>query len=302
MKLDFSIVYHYTGLDTLFKMLDGISNDNIVFFASKVSELNDSSEFIYGLKKLWNWLPYIEKQLSINDNYKVSRITKKNSSITEKELLQMVKDILSRSQYVPFIVSFSNNKDSLPMWDMYGNNGYGVALGFKLQANILRKRKEPIMDLTNYDPTVPHSWRVSYGDFFIRDDVLKYVMFLYRNYYESTHIITDKKDIFYAQSDLIREIATIPAVLLKHPAYKYEEESRLIFLSNNLKSIKFRNNRKGNVIQYIEVEIPVYLLKEIVIGPCFDVKSVKNNIQIILDQKGLKGIKIIDSKIPYRDY
>ena len=35
---------------------------------------------------------------------------------------------------VPYFISFSAAKDNLPMWNMYGNKGHGVAIGFNEDA------------------------------------------------------------------------------------------------------------------------------------------------------------------------
>jgi hypothetical protein len=44
------------------------------------------------------------------------------------------------------------------------------------------------------------------------------------------------------------------------------------------------------------------MFKKIVIGPCRDINNIEDIISIRLKQKGLEGIKIEKSKIPYRNF
>ena len=45
-------VYHYTSLETLFKLLDGIKDDNFIFYATRISAMNDTSELLFGFREL----------------------------------------------------------------------------------------------------------------------------------------------------------------------------------------------------------------------------------------------------------
>ena len=46
MRIEISNVYHYTSLETFFKLLDGIQDDNFIMYASRISDLNDCPERI----------------------------------------------------------------------------------------------------------------------------------------------------------------------------------------------------------------------------------------------------------------
>lgn len=301
MKIVRKTVYHYTSLDVFFKILDGIKNNQLIFYASRVYELNDSTELLYGLKKIWKWLPQIEKELSINDDrYKLSKIG------TDNELMsgifpKIILDGLKKSKINPFVISFSNDKDSIPMWNMYGDKGNGVALGFDLQLEFKKDHSE-FLDLTNMDGR-PFSFSMSYGNYKPKDAALRFVKIEYSNYYNKVGGFANIEDIINKQLDLIDKIAFISALLLKHSSFSYERESRLFYnIIGNLNDIKFRTNSKGNVIPYVEAPIPLSLLKKIIVGPCCNASQVKKTIDLKFQQIGKDNIKIENSKVPYRDF
>ena len=298
------IVYHYTSLEVLLKMLDSIRDNNIIFYATRIFELNDKSELIYGFRKFWKLLPDIEKELKIdNDEYKLSKLSE-NESNQKDGLPQLIYNGLANSRHIPFVISFSNDKDNLPMWNMYANNGYGVALGFKMQL-CFSGRISPnnsLIDITAFDPLKPISLKMSYGNISKRSNIYRYAKILYSNYYSEIQGINDIKEILKKQLYLIEELGIAASALLKHPSFSFEKESRYYCKVLDTDSINFRINTRGNVIPFIEVPIPTSMFKKIVIGPCRDIDNIKNIIDIRLKQKGLEGIEIEKSKIPYRNF
>ena len=292
-------VYHYTSLETLFKLIDGIKDNQFTFYASRITELNDRSELIYGFQKFWRLIPSIEKELQIDiDEYKLSKLSNNGNF---DNLPQIIYNGLINSRHIPFVISFSNDKDSLPMWTMYANNGYGVALGFKIQFYISKDQKV-IFDLTKYDPSKPCSIRVSYGEFTKNSIIYNYVKLLYYRYYNRVNGLKNEKEIINKQLALVEDIGIAASVLLKHQSFCFEKESRYYCKVFDENLIKFRINSKGNIIPYTEVMIPISMLNKIVIGPCRDIKNINDIISLRLKQKGLKDIKIEKSKIPFRDF
>ena len=299
MKIEMQNVYHYTSLETFFKLLDGIKDDSFIFYASRISELNDKYELVYGFEKFWRLLPSIEKELHIDKNeYKLSNLSNNGKF---DDLPQIIYNSLTNTRHIPFVISFSNAKDSLPMWNMYANNGYGVALGLKIQFHI-SKDHSLISDLTKYDPSKPCSVRVSYGRFTKNSIIYNYVKILYYMYYERVNGLKDEKEIFNKQLELIEDIGITASVLLKHQSFSFEKESRYYCKVFDDNLIKFRINSKGNIIPYTEVKIPISMLNKIVIGPCRDINNINDIISLRLKQIKLGNIKIINSNIPFRDF
>ena len=111
------LVYHYTSIDVLYKLLDGIIIDklktNFVFHASSLLVMNDPHEFIRGYDILWKELPSIEKAAGIKEGkYKISTIWKSISSgKKDVDRNKMLLDALFDNNKTPFVVCFSKQRD-----------------------------------------------------------------------------------------------------------------------------------------------------------------------------------------------
>ena len=121
------IAYHYTTIETLFEMLKNVEWNKqleeryLKFWASSIYAMNDPQEFMLGYKILQDsLLPKIEKKLKIRDSYlKLSNLAQifgyNDNNKWNKELIEQI----YTKHEIPFIVSFSNNKDFLSMWKAY---------------------------------------------------------------------------------------------------------------------------------------------------------------------------------------
>lgn len=102
-------LYHYTSLESLFHMINGVhqkgQDDTVLhLFGSHTTFLNDMTE-----GKL---LPNVLNKLGIS----IFTI-----------------DILQKCSGYPFIVSFTELNDDLNQWRCYGNDGFGVSIGLDVQ-------------------------------------------------------------------------------------------------------------------------------------------------------------------------
>ena len=71
--------YHYTSIETLKSLLDGICDESIIFHASSVFYMNDPTEMKYGFNKMMDILPDIENELSVEEDiYKLSKLWDKS--------------------------------------------------------------------------------------------------------------------------------------------------------------------------------------------------------------------------------
>ena len=176
------VVYHYTSLDTFLKLLDGIKYGYFKFWASDIFTMNDPTEFYHGFEKLWKLFPEIEDNLykrirekpnlfqidttSLDDQYRLSNIWQRKYNIKDvKEWLPEYVNMLHMIFKTPFVVSFSCQKDFLPMWSTYADSGKGVALGIEVQSYYVKKQLpngKYLIDFSKYDPTDLHSLLVTY--------------------------------------------------------------------------------------------------------------------------------------------
>ena len=66
--------WHYTCMDSFLKMMNGIEGDSFIFHASSIFAMNDTSEFMYGSKKVMEILPQIENELYVEGDSKLSSL------------------------------------------------------------------------------------------------------------------------------------------------------------------------------------------------------------------------------------
>jgi len=109
-----STLYHYTTIESL---VEGIipkdNDDKLTFWATHCDYMNDPQEMKADFERLDNDYSHIT---AIGNLY-AALVDEKN------EKGRKIDDI--------FLLSFSEKKDFLPMWSMYGKNGNGIVLEFE---------------------------------------------------------------------------------------------------------------------------------------------------------------------------
>ena len=110
------IVYHYTSIDTMMKI---VASESI--WATSVCYLNDTSEQSHFLNLVRSRIPHIKFATSEEREAAESFLNVQEGGFANR----------------PFIASFSAEADSLPQWRSYCNAGNGVAIGFS--SNCLRR-------------------------------------------------------------------------------------------------------------------------------------------------------------------
>ena len=283
--------------------MDNVDNEHLRFHASGIFSLNDPTEFIYGYSILMKYLPKIEKELSVKESHQLSKLWDKDKSLTHEEWNTIHLNMIEKRLLYPFIISFSKNRESLPMWRMYGDNGRGIALGFDLRMYVIKKKKQngiQLLDFTHIDLEKAYSVDVEYGD--ISQIKYPYIIakYRYKEYLKDIERATNPELIAKKQIDAIATIMLSAAPYIKHNAYADEMESRLISYCGNINDVKYKCNRSGKITPYIEITIPKKDLKEVIIGPCNDYNSIKDSVNIIMLQKEFKEFEITQSHIPYR--
>lgn len=296
--------YHYTSVDAFMKMLDGIEYGKFKFHAGSIVSLNDPTEMEYGYGEVMKVLPQIEQELSIDDvNYKLSQLWNQDLTYSCEEWHKVHFNTMKEYSQYPYVISCSRNRDYLQLWNMYGNNGKGIALGLDLRIYYTERSSQDglrILDFTHLDFDSPHALDVEYGTMSLRGQLYLMVKGEYSRYLKIVQGTMDREEIARKQLKTLSQMMILVAPFVKHNAYEGERESRIIGVSQELTNIKFKQNAKGGLTPYIEVGIPTTYLKEVVVGPCCDYDEIKKCIEIRFIQQGISEVEVIRSAIPYR--
>jgi len=272
-----TIIYHYTSLDALVSLFNSYSKEkpSLTFWASNCAFMNDPQEIKEGIRLIKNSMigfkcPFVEQAMI--------------RLLDHEHLYEMLILMSTKlNEGVPYAISFSLNNDNINMWNMYGDKGRGIILGFdrKIIENKLEKNLD---DCYYYDSD--------------NKDLIPIIQECVSLYIEKLKPCPEGFDkSHYFDIQMLRLInCLVPNV--KNMSYKYEKEIRLNIIE---KTPKFRC--KNNIIlPYTTIDIPIESLKSITIGPNFDERTVQA-IKIMLWSRGLEYIhkNIYKSKVPYRD-
>lgn len=268
------IVYHYTTAEALLNMVE---EGRIRLRATNCDYLNDPTERLHVLKVLNRYLPVVEKELNIDPqgciaaNFKIL-----DSPKNKHKILRWINDWCSPTEAF-YITCFSNCADSLPMWNMYAQNGGGIAIG--IDKSYLKKQY-------NLDD-------VLYCDETSKNHIVNALKIFYSTF------LKNERDPEKKVHNLINGFG----LLLKNGSYAYEEESRIIKIERiHSFAIKYRT-RGGIIIPYVDnIEIPADKIIEFIIGPTLDFELAKRSMYQFLSIKRITHCsgQIKQSSVPYR--
>ncbi len=245
-------LYHYTTIDALINGIIGTSNihdEEVCFWATHCKYLNDPEELKQGAELVKAVCENLNDKFTIEYSNGQSIFT--NIEQYEKRCAEA------------YMISLSENADSLPMWSMYGNNGHGIAI--ELSTPIAPQDRNDIMVKCQYKESI----------------VMRMI---------TEWLNKDPKLACIA-------ISLLPFIWKNH-AYEYENEFRFVTFPNR-DSIKYRC-KNGIVIPYLEVRFSKELIKSITIGPSANKELVKESLCKFLSQNKMSHIEIKQSKVPYR--
>jgi len=271
-------VYHYTSINTLFHILNGIEHKEapgadldkieyyfLKFHASNAVFLNDPTE---------NTL-YIEALLKAfgNDNMLKSAISVSNLLIG-----------------APYALSFSELGDDLNMWRNYADNAQGVTLGLELDSNINTVIKERSSHVDN----------IQFGKckYLTQEDIVQSIK-KQADYKEIKERLKDACEGERIRIDNILRTILENCFFYKDVAYQAEKEWRLTVFGHFDCMFK---NRKNKIIDYKEVVVPLSALKQIVFAPLTDFEKLNYSVRKMINEKigSIRtDIEILKSKIPY---
>jgi len=269
------ILYHYTSVGTLLKILDNTVDNKVCLRATHAKFFNDPYEYKLAV-------PFLKQSMVKYE---------KENNIINGQSLNFNKNSISRLGRAfgdPFMLSLSEKPDDLTMWRTYGSDGEGVAIGMDWEMLYSYAEDEEntntILLPCQYDKTkiiekLTKDWADLYDDITFMDGGKKLGM----NSFEFP----------------IKLIAS--SFSFKRNEYSSEREWRLCKNEFKEKKVKFREN-DGLLIPFIEHYFDKRIVKKIIIGPCVNKRLSKESIEMFLKSReyNLHGESIITSKVPYR--
>ncbi len=297
------IVYHYTNIDTLEKILAPCNDGNQIFNlrATHCNFLNDTMENVIGLFILAKCIMQIECELNIPINHCIFPFfTKENHSIILKNMKHFKPNGVNT-----FTLSFCKDDDDLPMWLMYGNKGNGITLGVDNKKVILNWEDGyyniEMGECTYWTPEMRemkslYSMRDLYN--LIKE---RYLLIMNPKVREAFNVIysgTDKEKEYQINFTHAVNLASYCSIFNKEDRWKNEKEYR-ISVSGFPNKIGFHKSSNGTDIPHLDVNIPINALKSITIGPTCE-SSAYDKIKLLLYEHKIadRNISIIRSTQP----
>ncbi|MEQ9288612.1 MAG: DUF2971 domain-containing protein [Cyclobacteriaceae bacterium] len=271
------ILYHYTSVDTLLKIIENGQAEKVCFRATNINFFNDPQEYTLAISLLKQSMIQYEKIKSIKNP--------KSKQANWKSISN-----LSNLSGTPFLLSLSLNPDNLAMWRNYGANGKGVAIGIEYDKIIKYTQAESVYNTSlvkcHYSKDIIISSLISYWE---------------SNYDEID--FTDKgKTVNFYNTNFLFDLSSL-CFTIKNNEYSYEDEWRLCKNEYKAEEIKFRE-KNGIIVPFIEHFFEKGIIKEIVVGPCVNKDLTKKSIEFLLKKRKFQipEDSIVLSKVQYRTF
>ncbi len=243
------LLYHYTSIDTLCSIVNRMLDGNMFLRASNAKNMNDPNDCYYFVDIAGQIL---NKDRTTIDNY----FQEKNKYET------------------PYLICFSKLKDDLHMWNCYGVDGKGVAIGFdKTKLNGATQKFYSENHLTT---------RLHLCLYKSRQQI--------RNSISFAKLINNNTEESFWQNKNISDFAN----LVKHPCYKYEKEWRIV-IKHGVNEPIIKDDVYNSYEDAFYLAVPIDAVKYIVVGPNAKYDAIKK-----IFSSYFPNAKIIKSIIPYR--
>ncbi len=312
-------VYHYTSVDAFEKMLREMKkreSNELTFWASNIHYMNDPNEMSFLYEELIKELPGLEKDLDIKDMpFSIFLSMRDEHQAFSIDFLKDIKDSVFNGIFKSaFAVSFTKNKDYLPMWSLYGGGGSGLCLEFRYDA-----LKEHFSDKEKYAYTTD----LLEMHYYIRElEVWPKIAAFYKYYHDQLALAEEGKDPLSLCRSFISRVLLEMSPSLKHESYAYEKEVRLFYkmiLPGDADDIMAKATiepvnkkykqlgmpkvrvRNGILIPYMELSIPIEFISKVIVGPTSNPQLQSEALKVFLKEVGQEGIDVEMSKVPYRE-
>ena len=241
------LLYHYTSLQTLCSIINGMQNGHLFLRATNAQNMNDPNDCYY----------FIDVINQIIDNIDIDEIVKQKNKYD-----------------TPYLICLSKRKDDLHMWNCYGDNGNGVAIGFDLG-----KLNEKVNEFFQKNHTSAKLFKCLYAS---PKQVKNSLDF-------ASLFIKTKINKSFWQNEQISNISNI----IKHPCYRYEREFRIVIKHGKEEKVITDAYNKDEDAFYLP--LPINAVKSIIVGPNANFDAIKK-----IFEDYFPYAKFLESVIPYR--
>ena len=299
------IVYHYTSIDTLEKILASAQGSEDAYLTLRGTHcvyLNDSTENVLGVILVKRFITKIEDELGIADGERLTHVAQTPDAYLAT-LLRRYDD--HRNGPERFVISFSQDPDNLVMWSMYGNKGNGIALGLDTEKMAQLMTYENFFNIeegvcTYLTPkqlieasseSLPEAYAAIKARYqsITQPEVMKTMHKLYE-----TESIPDGKMIM--QQDQLMHLIKYASIFHKQDCWSNEHEYRLSYESMGV-NIQYHKNSMGDYIPHCDVPIPLDALTTVMIGPATRVNAY-GYVNNLLWKHKINNVRIIKSLLP----
>ena len=289
---DMKYGYHYTSIDCLYSIIEGIKDGKLIIHATYIGDFADREEYKHGYALLNDALPQIEKELGFtNPVYQLSKMWEKDTSMPAKKIRDFHYKAILKNHFAPFVISLSQSKDSPYMWEFYGGNHDGVSIILDtLPYQCFNSGDGKVFVRNLFSLEHPVSIPVSYCQKELSRHLKCVVQFFYEKYMKKALTLTSHHDIANEQLDTTELLMNTVCALIKGTKYQEEKETRILAFCSSEEEIKRKKDDSGN--RYIEVSIPLDYLKGIIVGPKCNFAQTRDEILARLESKGAQPINI----------
>lgn len=280
------IIYHYCSLDSFVKIVTGKE-----LWLSNVFCMNDYEEH-----RWFRWLVRVVAKEMV-DAGEVSQDELRKGLLRGDSILDIEEERFGdgvNTWKQVYCISFSRDHDSLSQWRAYGDNGQGVAIGFR--RNCLKESAE------RWSPGDTKVVDVLYDDQSQREAAREVVLIAANKWDllgEDAEKVEPKIGCIWAGMALFRESASH-----KSPAFAHEEEVRLVYCHSKFMERSPHYRAKGGMlIPYFEISLTPdeHPIGKVVCGPTNYFLQNERFIIDVLQENGYgTGIGITQSTASYR--
>lgn len=271
-------LFHYTDVYALMSIIDKGK-----LWITKSDYLNDSSELIHIHEIVDNVIP--------------------NLTIKDKDFLEILKDYKDDIESMMidiFVLSLSENPDSLTLWSNYSQSD-GYCIGFEAieLAYAIKNLNMPFwFGQVNYDKEIQAK--------IIQDEI----EFLYSLWSKEK----DNLSLNKVWKKLIQKLS-LYSIFFKNPAFSQEEETRIAFMVNrpSFKTLRMNTDqikmnfrvKNAAIVPYIEIDLKTanngrLPITSLTIGPKNNLDIAVSGLNLFLLNHGYSNCIVDKSKIPVR--
>jgi hypothetical protein len=307
------LLYHYTDQKGLLGILGEKSK---AIWATSIRYLNDTSEGQIILRVVLDEISSrydsgdLFRQLGIANDKTIN----KSESADAEALTKAIEMAAWATSLNVFVTSFSEKGNSLSQWRAYSGESGGYSIGFRpaylrgIGDHFLRGRTEVF---SSSDALIKCTYLDEREKGVLEHEIQEIVSAYIKEAKPSTGPPTKReKEGFNSQSALAMK-HFIPLgkryAAFKDAGFSEEAEWRLAILHNpNCLPADLKISSGSSMpVPYLEIDLApvkdIIGIDEIYVGPCPYPSEAVRAVEILLNQRGFKGVQVKYSQIPYRD-